>query len=435
MSEPTAFEERLRAALRRYVTGGPTEFDALGFARTVVAIEPRQHGRGRRLSWAHDLTGRRSSAPALAWLLVAALLVAALVMGAILAGAQPWRAHWQRIDLPGAAGQLNDVVASDNGYIAVGIAQGNGVVWTSHDGLAWDLLATGGALSGAELRAVARGTAGFVAVGSAVAPDAGSAQPAAWSSRDGRSWHRVDLGVGPGRLEDVACAGSRCVAVGFTEGAEIWWSEDTSSWVRAGRFAAADRPGFMPRLVNVVADHQGFVAAGTTEPGTIWTSPDGDAWELVDLPPAVLPATDWVYSMASGSGGRLVAVGGAFSLARAAPVDSAWVSSALPAPSHGAVVPPTSRSLFAASVAAAAWGFVAVGGVGEPGDPLGRGLVWTSPDGLRWSLRETGPSFAGLRLERVLRCGDALLVVATDGNGTYWTRAAADGAEREDAIP
>ncbi|HEY5630272.1 MAG TPA: hypothetical protein VIR16_12260, partial [Candidatus Limnocylindrales bacterium] len=77
MSEPSVFEGRLRAALRHRVADGPTEFDAVGFARSVAAAEPRRRGLAR------GLLGRRrapdavpwgrSAVPSLAWLLVALL--------------------------------------------------------------------------------------------------------------------------------------------------------------------------------------------------------------------------------------------------------------------------------------------------------------------------------------------------------------------------
>ncbi len=86
MTERDAFESRLRAALLRHVAEGPTDFDALGFARTVAAKEPRRHGFATALSW------RGLAIPRLAWLLLlAGPLLAALVGGALLVGAQMQR--------------------------------------------------------------------------------------------------------------------------------------------------------------------------------------------------------------------------------------------------------------------------------------------------------------------------------------------------------
>ena len=86
MTERDLFESRLRAALLRHVAEGPTEFDALGFARTVAAKEPRRHGFAAALS----LSGLAISR--LAWLLLlAGLLLAALVGGTLLVGSQMQR--------------------------------------------------------------------------------------------------------------------------------------------------------------------------------------------------------------------------------------------------------------------------------------------------------------------------------------------------------
>jgi hypothetical protein len=104
MVERDVFEARLRGALSRYVADGPTDVDALEFARTVAAAEPRQ--RGRAGSIAAALAGRsgggrpwrtilvppagRSPAFRIAWiaavvgLLLAAVLSAAFVGGELL---------------------------------------------------------------------------------------------------------------------------------------------------------------------------------------------------------------------------------------------------------------------------------------------------------------------------------------------------------------
>ena len=83
MAEHNVFEARLRAALVRHVADGPTDFDALGFARQVAAKEPRRRGLSAALAWRSVTVSR------LAWvLLLAAALLAALVGGALVAGSQ-----------------------------------------------------------------------------------------------------------------------------------------------------------------------------------------------------------------------------------------------------------------------------------------------------------------------------------------------------------
>ena len=83
MTERDVFESRLHAALMRHVANGPTEFDALAFARTVAAKEPRRHGFAAALAWHGVVVPRRSWA-----LLLLAGLLAAMVAGTLLVGSQ-----------------------------------------------------------------------------------------------------------------------------------------------------------------------------------------------------------------------------------------------------------------------------------------------------------------------------------------------------------
>lgn len=80
MAEPDVFERRLRAALDRHVAGGPTGFDALGFARTIAAREPRRNGLGAVLGW------RRVVPPRAAWALLLVALLAVLGAGTLYVG-------------------------------------------------------------------------------------------------------------------------------------------------------------------------------------------------------------------------------------------------------------------------------------------------------------------------------------------------------------
>ena len=81
MTERDVFESRLHAALVRHVANGPTDFDALAFARTVAAKEPRRRGLAAALAWRGLAFPRRSWA-----LLLLAALFVALVAGTLLVG-------------------------------------------------------------------------------------------------------------------------------------------------------------------------------------------------------------------------------------------------------------------------------------------------------------------------------------------------------------
>jgi hypothetical protein len=82
MAEHDLFEARLRASLVRHTAAGPTDFDALGFARMVAAREPRRRGLSAVLIW------RPVAVPRLAWVLLAAGLLLALVVGSVFVGAR-----------------------------------------------------------------------------------------------------------------------------------------------------------------------------------------------------------------------------------------------------------------------------------------------------------------------------------------------------------
>jgi hypothetical protein len=84
MADRDLFEHRLHDALVRHVADGPSDFDALEFARTVAAKEPRRHGLGVILRW------RWTGVPRTAWvLLLLGALMTALVGGMLVVGSRP----------------------------------------------------------------------------------------------------------------------------------------------------------------------------------------------------------------------------------------------------------------------------------------------------------------------------------------------------------
>lgn len=446
MSEPTVFEARLRAALRRHVAAGPTEFDAAGFARAVAAAEPRRRGLvrgllGRRRA-SEGVPWERSGVPSLAWLLVALLLAVALISGALLAGALRGPGRWQAIDLPGAD-RVSAAFATDQGCFALGLSPSlneppwyEPLLWASADCLHW-AAAESAPSSDGDVAAITAGDDGLVGVGAA------DGLMAAWRSTDGRTWRRTTtVTEGAGRLLDVAFAHGRYVAVGMgPSSAAIKWSADGERWVDASDFPLS-APGFVmfPYPAAVVSGGPGFVAVGGdswTGVGGVWTSTDGDTWRLVDLGSANLPHFD---SVAIGPRGRVVALAGNTVFVSPDAMGSGpWASSELSVP--GAVLAPLGpgAEVHVASVAATDWGYVAVGSLDRTGygyaDPLGQGLVWSSLDGRQWTLTEPGSSFTGVALERVMRCGDALVVAGSDGGRSLRVWTIAQGARSARAVP
>jgi len=82
MAETDVFERRLRAALVRHTDGGPADFNAMAFARSVAAKEPRRHGLGAVLGW------RQAGVPRTAWVLLLLAVLTAATVGVLAVGAQ-----------------------------------------------------------------------------------------------------------------------------------------------------------------------------------------------------------------------------------------------------------------------------------------------------------------------------------------------------------
>jgi hypothetical protein len=424
MAEQGVFETRLRAALARYVADGPTDFDALEFARAVAAAEPRRHGRLRALR------GPTVMVPSVAWLLLAtALLLAGLMASALLTSSRPAPdlSSWQRVVLPvpagsGTLGRLSDVTPSEDGYLAVGNGGSvGGLVWTSRDGLDWALLPTGDTFANAELHVVVRTDTGYIALGHD--SFAGTWRAGAWRSSDGRTW-RPAASIVDGdeaTVDDVAFAGGRYVAVGWGGGTNdltprIWASDDAERWEPAADFAA--RPSFMGAMVGVAPGGPGFVAVGL-EHG-VWTSADGDSW-TPSGPQGSEPLELGTYDVTAGRDGRVV-VAGRGALVHVSDDGALWTTYPLPR-SAGAGVSGDAQvgkyvyDYSATGVTATDWGYAVIGEGTWSGEPVNQTVLWTSRDGTSWLRRglDIQPT-SSLPLD-VLSCGDALVISA--GNGTW----------------
>lgn len=100
---------------------------------------------------------------------------------------------WERIPLPdgvGPNGQIIDLAAGPDGYVAVGSTADHGAIWTSSDGRTWRSVDPSAAdLLPGTMNGVARADDSWIAVGridGRVTADGG-----AWTSADLSSWHRV----------------------------------------------------------------------------------------------------------------------------------------------------------------------------------------------------------------------------------------------------
>jgi serine/threonine protein kinase len=193
--------------------------------------------------------------------------------------------HWTRVSsgLNDASDTrdrvLKSVVSNGSGFVAVGRHGLDAAVWTSPDGKTWTLHDSPvfGGFRAQEMDAVARGPSGFVAVGTD--RSSGETQGAAWVSRDGTSWTRVRdpaLSDRPGTaLTGITAVPGGFVAAGFRGAASQ--EKDAAAWsTRDGRrwhkISSASFGGSRAQEVDTVtySPRFGVVAVGDT------TSSSGD---------------------------------------------------------------------------------------------------------------------------------------------------------------
>jgi len=195
-----------------------------------------------------------------------------------------------------ATQEMNSVVATDSGFIAVGEDWSGGdpdaAVWTSPDGVVWSRVAHDEAVFGGDdsqkTMSVTAGGSGFVAVG--MDKSGGDFDAAVWTSPDGVVWSRVahDEAVFGGQenqqMDDVVLlAGFGFVAVGLEESNEdwdtaVWTSPDGVVWSRVPHDEVVFGGEANQQAVSVVAWESGVVAVGDEESGGDF---DAALWAVV----------------------------------------------------------------------------------------------------------------------------------------------------------
>jgi hypothetical protein len=430
MTEHEVFEARLRSAMGRYVADGPSDFDALEFARAVAAAEPRHRRPTVWPRWPAVL------APGFGWLLLAAALLVAALVGSALIGSRPTPepSSWQRVNLPASQGGppiLNEIAQDASRYVAVG--EGGyltpGFVWTSADGLSWDEVQTGSTFATAVLRAVVRTDDGYVVAGAGWEGSASGGGAAIWRSTDGLEWRpavSIESAEHADVIERLAFANGRFVALGrqimgsAAGQPMIWVSDDADHWEWVTGVATTD----MGSVGRVVAGGPGFVAIGSAG---VWTSADGDAWSRA-LMPASYASGAWSAKLAGGRDGRIVIAGAGGQLYVSDDGD-AWMAHELPADG-------SDRAPRILNLAATSWGYAALTASMAPiDDTLRRSstLLWTSRDGTTWMPHDLPMAVdpgtvAGARL---FVAGDTLITWTATSNGVW----ALPGAVSPDVIP
>jgi hypothetical protein len=333
-----------------------------------------------------------------------------------------------------APGVLNDAISTDDTIVAVGSTWSSGTTptasaaaWRSTDGVTWTPAPLEG--SAEAVRAVAGGTGGYVAVGSAVSGD--TTRPAVWTSADGRSWRAVATadafaplaGCDSTSLDDVAAGRGGFVAVGVEWGpcgqrGAAWSSPDGRTWTRAPSATG----GNGTRVV--IATDIGYVAAGAADAAAgegmraaFWWSADGRSWTMA-ADQADFHGAEPAALLATASG--VLAVGSAIRVVDMVPVawrsadGRAWVrlpaAGLTPAPPSNPSPAPgeTSGALtLAGRLLAVDGGLVATGATmasrgasGSAARTPWRLVIWTSTTGDAWArvpddpALELGPSDA-----------------------------------------
>lgn len=299
---------------------------------------------------------------------------------------------------PGQRGRVTvaSMMAASGATLAVGTADGHPAIWRRASNGSWTLesAATLSAVPGsAGLTSVARGPAGWIAVGST--SDGRATEPVVLASADGVRWQPVSslaaqagagtefLGAAAGRSGYVVVGRQM---VGGRTFAVLWYSADLRSWT------ADNNDGLDGRLaastVNAVAATSGgFVAVGSHGADqSMWVSSDGRHWNLdyVSPPPGAASAT-----LSSVAAGATQVVAGGYAATRSGDIPVIAVSADGGAHWRQVVLQAPDGLGLVTALTAAPHGFTAAGVAGRSGAQ--HAVTWTSPNGLTWSSPAQAP--------------------------------------------
>jgi hypothetical protein len=328
---------------------------------------------------------------------------------------------------------------SDQGVVALGQVSGRHLVgYVSSNGHSWQKLPSLSS-SAQALTGVTVTTGGTVVAGGATTRTSVAQAPYLALAAAGKplrtvSFAQITGAAGPSlRLNGIAVAGGRQLAVGAAHGLPAIWSAPAGTgqhWTPVSP-AALQRPG-LSELTGVAHGRDGWVAVGGTVGGAavhpiVVGSANGSDWQAADGQKAFAGPGITMHAVAAGQSGY-VAVGQQAIPARTTTkttghgkhkktvkhvvpghiVSAAWWSAGLTGWNRAAVAKdsgPGVRQI--AAVSSYKSGFVAVGSVGK------YPAAWTSANGQTWQLVQLGPptgATAGA-LRKVAVRGD--LIVAT----------------------
>ncbi|MDQ2674360.1 MAG: hypothetical protein M3Y40_06860, partial [Chloroflexota bacterium] len=213
---------------------------------------------------------------------------------------------------PDMPSMVNDVVRSDGGLVAVGVAYEavlpnvgptpphEGRVWLSTDGSSWQDVTPDGTFGSATLQHVlVTADSRLIAYGSVDTDELGAQRFAAWEATAGGQWDEIGTGYPDGSWPMLMAQGARghvaVVAEPATPSMAAWFSTDGRSWERVHDLGPEG-------AYAVGAGDEGFVIVGSQgtaqEPVTL-ASGDGRSWFEGDSPPGIPAGVasrggDWV---------------------------------------------------------------------------------------------------------------------------------------------
>jgi hypothetical protein len=282
----------------------------------------------------------------------------------------------------------------DRTVVATRSVDGTTAFWLTRDGIAWQRTMLQGEAEAAEVRDLAVGPHGFIAVGD------GDGGAAAWISQNGESWERVEApAFAGGRGWHVATTAVALVMFGDSgapdHAGRAWRSTDGRSWQLSTDASSLEVADGVRSVISGAERETAFVVPGwrgdgrRQGPAEVWQTSDGDAWTRVSTLGAEV--IDDIVAATSGPVGW-VALGSR----SAGGVDErlAWTSvdgidwQAAPSGPHHVT-----------TIVADPAGFIVVGGrdtVGGCTDRLSDydGETWTSTDGRAWHHVPFDPQFA-----------------------------------------
>ncbi len=258
------------------------------------------------------------------------LVVCLLVVGAGSAealgsdeGDQPAPLVWTRLGRPLGGGTAYDYVTlPDGSMLAVGSLGDSARVWHSADGITWDEVRPPGQRN-AWVSSVAAAAHGIVATGTRTDPERGTGQGVVWTSEDGLDWSERHTFPGATPVEAIATRDGYAVVTqeipaDETTRVSVWHSATGEEWEASPVYDSQGEIVFVGAAAHAAAGAWVIVGmdSGTSEP-RLWRSDDGRTWE----------ASEWAAQDPHWVGGPLVATPTGFLLGlvrpRGLPADDA----------------------------------------------------------------------------------------------------------------